>query len=145
MKLNCNNCGAIANLESSKKVYGGRDYGLLYICSNYPTCDSYIGIHRGTTKPLGSLANADTRYWRMRAHNIFDMFWREKSIKKSIRTNKYEKPRSVAYEWLAKKLKIKYQHCHIGMFDIETCKKVVEVCQSYLIEKSEGDKDDHRN
>lgn len=35
--------------------------------------------------------------------------------------------RSEAYAWLAGQLGIHLFDCHIGMFDIKTCKKVVEL------------------
>jgi hypothetical protein len=35
--------------------------------------------------------------------------------------------RSHAYQFLAKRLEIPVKDCHIGMFDLETCQKVLEV------------------
>lgn len=32
----CPYCGSTALLESSEKVYGGRDYGKLWVCGRYP-------------------------------------------------------------------------------------------------------------
>ena len=29
---------------------------------------AYVGVHKGTDKPLGRLANAELRYWKKRAH-----------------------------------------------------------------------------
>lgn len=33
------------------------------------------------------------------------------------------------YAWLANELGIPKARCHIAMFDVETCKQVVEVCR----------------
>ena len=40
------------------------------------------------------------------------------------------KARKAAYRWLSKQLGISAKICHIGMFDVETCKRVVEICES---------------
>ena len=48
--------------------------------------------------------------------SVFDTLWREKLMK-----------RNQAYKWLAVQLGIESRDCHIGMFDIETCKKVIEL------------------
>ena len=55
----------------------------------------------------------------MKAHDAFDPLWRDKH---------YFASRSGAYRWLAGKLEIQPHECHIGEFDMETCNKVVEVC-----------------
>lgn len=38
--------------------------------------------------------------------------------------------RAQAYKWLASSLGIEPKNCHIGMFDVETCKKVVALCKA---------------
>lgn len=40
-----------------------------------------------------------------------------------------QRSRSDAYSWLAHNLGIKKRDCHIGLFDIVMCRKVVEVCK----------------
>jgi hypothetical protein len=34
-----------------------------------------VGCHKGTTKPLGRLADAELREWKKRAHAAFDPVW----------------------------------------------------------------------
>lgn len=80
-------------------------------------CSAYVGCHPGTKKPLGRLANAELRRLKSCAHAAFDPLWKNGPMK-----------RSHAYQWLAKRLEIPTEECHIGMFDEETCKRVVEVC-----------------
>ena len=79
MKVYCPYCGKEAELIDSSVIYG-RSYGMAYICFD---CDAYVGTHKGTEKPLGRLANAELRKWKMRAHDAFDPIW--KSRKMSVR------------------------------------------------------------
>lgn len=86
-----------------------------YLCR---PCDAYVGCHPGTTHPLGSLANAELRSARRRAHGAFDPIW-----------HRGEMTRRDAYQWLATELNLSVCDCHIGMFDLETCVRVVELCR----------------
>lgn len=113
----CPYCGSTANVTSDSSVYG-RHYGYIYLCSNYPRCDAYVGIHKGTWEPKGTMANAELRKWRLKAHTAFDPLWTSGCVK-----------RKKAYKWLADRLKIPVDECHIGMFDIEMCKKVVQIME----------------
>ena len=114
----CPYCNSEAKLEDTIKIYKSRSYGMAYICSNYPECDSYVGVHKGTDKPLGRMANKELRKAKSIAHFIFDKLWKSGLVR-----------RNEAYEWLAKKLNIKREDCHIGMFDVEMCKKAALVCR----------------
>ena len=137
----CPYCNAIALLESSTKIYG-KDFGLAYICSNYPTCDAYVGVHKKDNKPLGRLANKELRNWKMRAHSVFDPLWQRKLVKrKKERGESYKKyyARGSGYKWLAEQLGIDKKHCHIGQFDVETCKRVVQLCKPYNLTKNNED------
>lgn len=138
--LICPYCNSIATLESSTRVYFGRDFGLLYLCSNYPECDAYVGVHKGTTRPLGRLANEELRHWKKKAHAAFDPLWKLKLIKrKRERGEGYKKvyARGSGYKWLAEKLGIDFRDCHIGMFNVDMCKRVVEICEPYLRKANE--------
>jgi len=118
----CPYCNAKAELASSTRVYGGQDYGMIWLCSNYPTCDAFVGVHKGTTRPLGRLANKELRHWKKQAHFYFDLRWKHEKKRKPART--------AAYRWLATQLGISAHDCHIGMFDVETCKQVVKICMA---------------
>lgn len=114
----CPYCDRPALLVTGKVIYRHRmDLWLkrFYAC---PPCDAYVGCHLDTLQPLGRLANAELRAAKMRAHAAFDGLWRDGEMK-----------RSAAYDWLAQRLGIKRRDCHIGAFDVETCRRVVEVCQ----------------
>jgi hypothetical protein len=120
----CPYCGKEVVLRNSDIIYG-KSYGNVWMCSNWPKCDAYVGCHNGTKKPLGRLANKELRYWKKKAHYAFDSIW------KSGRMD-----RSTAYSWLANKLNIPGNKCHIGMFDIDRCKSVCEL--SKVFEQNEG-------
>lgn len=132
MKVICPYCESEAIFESSTKVYK-KDYGMMYICSNYPECDAYVGVHKGTDTPLGRLADKELRFWKQKAHEYFDVLWKAKIIQKRKEGKNYKKrrARNAAYEWLAKELGIKKEDCHIGMFDVQTCQHVAEICYPY--------------
>lgn len=63
--------------------------------------------------PVGSLLAGK----RCEAHHAFDLLW-QKGIM----------GRQEAYNWLAEQLDIPIFYCHIGKFDIVTCRRVVELC-----------------
>lgn len=48
-KVFCDYCGQQAEYVDSKIIYG-RSYGMMYLCR---TCMAYVGVHKGTDKPLG--------------------------------------------------------------------------------------------
>ena len=81
-------------------------------------CEAHVGCHK-TGKPLGTLANKQTRQARIQAHKAFDPIWKTTTIS-----------RPKAYAWLAKHLKIPYDRCHIGNFDFPTCVKVIKICNT---------------
>lgn len=112
----CPYCGKPAALKNSRVIYK-RDYGMVWICPDYPACDAYVGCHKGTNKPLGRLANAELREAKKEAHAAFDPLWQDGAMK-----------RTAAYIWLAEQLGIERQACHVGMFDVAECRRVVEIC-----------------
>ena len=123
----CPYCEGQAEFTSSKEVYNGRNYGMIYLCR---PCWAYVGVHKGTTEPLGRLANAELREWKIKAHGAFDTIWKERFITKSAVDPKYKKgmARGGRYKKLAELMVISRNDCHIGMFDVEQCRQVVEIC-----------------
>ena len=74
-KLYCPYCGRMAVLRPAKHVYGSQNLdpgNYLYVCSGYPSCDSYIGVHKKTMRPMGTLANGDLRHKRIEAHRALN-------------------------------------------------------------------------
>jgi len=114
----CPGCNSKAKLVDSRVIYG-RSYGNAWVCSSYPTCDHYVGCHKGTEKALGTLANKETREFRIKAHALFDPLWRGKG--NGVRTLQYRR--------LADYLDIKVKDCHISMFNVSTCRRVMQFCK----------------
>jgi ssDNA-binding Zn-finger/Zn-ribbon topoisomerase 1 len=114
----CPYCGSEVKLRDSKAIYG-RSFGFMWICTGYPVCDSYVGCHRNSNKPLGTLANAPTRKARMRAHKAFDHQWKSGAIS-----------RKDAYRLLREKMGLSEDDAHIAKFDINQCNKVVDIFRS---------------
>ena len=111
----CRYCGSPVVYTSNAEIYG-KEYGTgkCYLCRN---CRAFVGVHPGTDTPLGTLANEELREWRKEAHFWFDRIW-----KKPTRiTTRYN-----AYGFLARKMGLPREETHIGMFEIEQCKKVIE-------------------
>jgi hypothetical protein len=123
----CPYCGSKAELVSSTKVYQGRDFGLIWLCPKYPECDSYVGADF-QQNPLGRLANAELRKWKVLAHDAFDPLWRAKMKREGCSRGE---ARGKGYKWLSAQLNIPSNECHIGMFDVDMCKRVVEICSPY--------------
>ena len=117
--VSCPYCGASAELVGGLALYPHRAdlaHKLFYRC--WP-CDAHCGCHLNSAKPLGRLANAELRRAKQMAHAVFDPLWRGRA----------GFARSLAYAGLARELGIPGEACHIGMFDVEQCRRVVEACR----------------
>lgn len=122
----CPYCLGDTEYIDSSEVYG-KSYGMIYLCR---PCNAYVGTHKTTGESLGRLANEELREAKKEAHHYFDQ------IAKTNLINKVWKKfipnisnRKKAYLWLSKSLKIDKDECHIGMFDVEDCRRVVELCK----------------
>lgn len=125
----CRYCGGIVRLVPASGIYGktaaarlglSREY--LYQCQN---CGARVGCHRGTTRPLGNVANEALRSKRIEAHRIFDGYWRHHRIS-----------RSTAYSWLAKQMGLPRRKTHIGSFEMDQCQRVIRLCTKQKEEKA---------
>ena len=117
----CPYCGKLSELVKGNVIYSGRRDlwdKTFYLCA---PCDAYVGCHPNSVNPLGRLANEELRKAKMLAHRAFDPMWRDGNLN-----------RRTAYCWLAERLGIEEKECHIGMFDVDMCKKVIQVCKEYL-------------
>lgn len=117
----CPYCEEPTVYVDSKEVYG-RTYGMIYLCR---PCSAWVGVHKGATTALGRLANSELREYKKEAHFYFDKLWRAK-IQKGLSKNK---ARGKAYKWLSEQLGIDLEETHIGWFDVDMCKKVVQICK----------------
>lgn len=110
----CDYCGTKADFVDSEVVYG-KSYGMIYLC---PKCGAYVGVHKGTDKPLGRLADAELRHWKKNGHNVFDPLWK---------TGPFKGRRKDAYAWLAQKMGLPVEKTHFGMFTVDQCKEAVNI------------------
>lgn len=100
-KITCQYCRGDAPLVDSSVVYG-KSYGPIYYCA---PCGAYVGVHKKTLQPLGTVANAELRFWRKQAHAAFDPLWQGKRM-----------PRGKAYAKLAKELNVSVIHIGANAF-----------------------------
>jgi len=116
----CRYCGGVIKLIPAKMVYGestrrlGMEGEYLYQCQN---CNARVGCHKGTTRPLGNVANEVLRLKRMEAHRVFDALWKSGRM-----------TRTGAYRWLAGELHLRPDRAHIGGFEMDQCQKVIDLC-----------------
>lgn len=120
--IRCPYCGSPAILKDASHVYGRNSHGgKLYVCSHYPACDSYVGVHQGTALPKGSLAGPVLRKKRIQAHWIFDQLWRQGIFS-----------RQDAYRWLADKFCLEIRQAHIGNFSDYMCNQLIKEASKVL-------------
>lgn len=120
----CPHCGEEAVLKDSSFIYG-KSYGNVWVCFNYPQCNSFVGCHSNTDKPLGTLANSELRNKRRETHSMFDQLWRGKNRKMN---------RAAAYQWMAKVMNLSNDKAHIAMMDLSQCKNLIQLTKQYLKE-----------
>lgn len=123
MSVKCPYCHRDAVLVKGTVIYPHRQdlyHRNFWHCA---PCDAYVGTHKRNrkhgfdgTEPLGRLANAELRKAKIATHDAFDPLWASGSMS-----------RQDADAWLAEKLGISAANCHIGMFDVDTCRAVVAV------------------
>lgn len=119
-KVYCGYCEKRAEVVDGHSLYG-YEHKLsnkkFYCCK---PCEAWVGMHEGSNKPFGSLANAKLRKKRLDTHKAFDVLWRDKQNPTVARKQ--------AYSWLASKMVLDVDQCHIGMFDIEQCNLAIRFC-----------------
>lgn len=122
--VTCPYCGELAARVRGDRLYApsppyGAERRWFWRCA---PCDATVGCHPkgpGETgdRPLGSLANLALRRARQRAHEAFDPMWQSGAM-----------TRKQAYRWLASRLGLTEEECHIGQFDVVRCAQVVATC-----------------
>jgi hypothetical protein len=132
--IKCPYCGQEAKLVNGQHVYPHRpDLKSLNFWACDP-CDAYVGCHKegatfllnkkqvrsDGTMPLGRLADARLRRAKSAAHAAFDPIWKGGSMS-----------RHAAYAWLAEKMNLKKDDCHIGMMDADACYTVVQIAKGH--------------
>ena len=112
----------MAILHDASYVY--KDNALdkyLYVCSGYPECDAYVGVHAGSLRPKGSLANGDLRHKRIETHRLFDAIWKNGIFS-----------RKEAYRWMQDTFSLNSSQAHIGQFSDYRCDCLMNECRKVL-------------
>lgn len=120
-QVQCPYCGSMAVLKPAAKLFGPKTRErnrFLYVCPNWPACDSYVMAHIDDLRPMGTMADGKLRHKRILAHKALSAY------RKATHTEKW-----AAYIWLEGKLGLDQQHTHIGMFSSEECDKVISLCK----------------
>ena len=117
--VSCDYCGLPAERCTGADIYPHRpDLAEKRFFRCVP-CGAYVGCHQNNGQAFGRLANAELRAAKMRAHAAFDPLWK---------SGRFLSRRS-AYAWLASAMGIPKDDCHIGMFDLDGCAKVADICK----------------
>lgn len=123
VQIRCPYCGSNAVYKSADGIYKDNSGNkMLYVCSNYPECDSYVRVIEGTKKPIGSLANKELRKLRSDAHYYFDKLYQNGYMTKEE-----------AYRWLADIIDSPYlANAHIGNMSDYYCRLVIEKSRDFI-------------
>jgi ssDNA-binding Zn-finger/Zn-ribbon topoisomerase 1 len=131
VEVKCGDCGAPMVLRTTNKyTYRNGDPRPFYGCSRWPECQGTHGAHPDG-RPMGIPGDAATKKARHEAHLAFEALCQQRGWV----GGKHQK--RGAYTWLGRKLGIIEQQieteCHIGRFDIATCKRVVAICEAAML------------
>ncbi|MBR1865742.1 MAG: DUF3268 family zinc-finger domain-containing protein [Lachnospiraceae bacterium] len=114
--VRCPYCGAVARFQSADGIYrDNSNHTMLYVCPNFPECDSYVRVHKGTKIPVGSMANQELRKLRKEAHDHFDRLYQYGYMSKQD-----------AYQWLADIIAAPLAEAHIGHMSEYYCQLVIK-------------------
>lgn len=117
----CSYCGKFSRKVTGETVYPHRpDLSAKTFYQCVP-CDAYVGTHPGTDIPLGRLANAELRRWKSLTHLVFDPLWQSERY-----------TRKEAYTRLGILMGLVPDECHIGMFNIEQCRRAIAFSEGGL-------------
>lgn len=113
----CPYCSKESFLVDSKVVYGGRSYGMIWLCS---PCQAWVGTHKNSSdhEPLGSLAKEGLRLLRSMTHRVFDSLWKEKGMS-----------RTESYLYLQSLMEMTPEQAHIGKFNEDECQKLIDLLE----------------
>lgn len=91
----CTTCGGKGSFKAD-----GPTGQAAWVCNSYPTCDSYVGVYKGSRNALGTLAGPSLRTERANAHVWIDRIWRKDG----------GPSRKTVYEVISATLGVKYFH-----------------------------------
>lgn len=116
----CPECGAAMVLKRAGAARAwAKRHPYFWGCSAYPACRSTHGAHPDG-RPLGIPADRETKAARIAVHAAFDPLWRAGGPLR----------RGEAYEWLRLRLGLTHDECHVGRFDLLTCRRALAVLEA---------------
>jgi hypothetical protein len=120
-QIYCVSCkkDVIATLTNGKDVYPHRNdlYNLkFYKC---PTCNNFVGCHKGTNNPLGCIPSKELKQARIKAHNFIDSYWKTGKCK-----------RSEVYNILSNHFGYEYHNGNTK--SVEECEEAINVIKEYF-------------
>lgn len=127
-------CGSPAHLRDNSILYGGKSYGngKAYICDRFPECRGSVGVHPNG-KPLGIIPDQETKGLRRQLHATVDHLWQNRPYQQR------KKARGKVYGWLRRITGMSAEECHIGNFDAETCRWVLQLVEDNPFRHSKND------
>ena len=124
VNITCPYCHSPALLRPASVVYGSRTSNpdaKLYVCARYPACDAYVGAHRSSLLPMGTLADKGLRRRRMAAHAAI-----RRVVDSGLMTKKQ------LYRCIQAEFGIPEEEAHIGKFSELRCQKVIDLCDRFF-------------
>lgn len=133
-QIRCPYCGAAARYQSADGIYHDNSRNvMLYVCPNYPECDSYVRVHKGTKIPVGTMANKELRKLRKEAHDQFNKLYMYGYMTKDE-----------AYRWLADIINTtELSNAHIGNMSEYYCKVVIDKSIEFIKARKRVNGDAH--
>lgn len=114
--MRCPYCGGSVILKSADGIYkNNKDGAMLYVCSHYPECDTYVRVRPGTRIPMGTMADGKLRTLRIATHRQFDKLYKQGFM-----------TRKEAYMWLAHIIDAPLSQAHIGYLSEYYCNVVMQ-------------------
>lgn len=124
-RMRCPYCGSPVIYRSADGIYRSNEKDtMLYVCTRYPACNSYVRAHAGTKVPVGELANPELRALRRQAHDTFDRLYLSGLMSKQD-----------AYLWLSDITCTPLSRAHIGFMGEYNCRLVIEESRKLLEKK----------
>jgi len=121
--MKCPYCKKTAQKVSGRIIYPRRKDlhdRLFFYCAK---CNAYVGTHKNSGEPMGTMADGYLRNCRHSTHVFLDRLWMPNT-----------RARTKVYHGLARDMRLPVHKCHIAMFDDNQCKKAIEVLKTYTRE-----------
>lgn len=116
----CPTCRGSASIRPRSWI-GHDSGGNVLACDNYPDCDTYVGVHRYTLRPMGRMATREVRWKRSVAHTWIDQMWQD-----------YGYSRQQAYEWVAETLGLTDREAHVAKLSEGQLDTLIEAARAVV-------------